>query len=153
LRDSVTVILATVGTVLGFINTLVLLNTRRVRLRVRPQSAVRARDGVWSDSTRHMTGADAGIEVINLSSFPVTIAEVGYTLPRRRQVTLTAPVVLDGKGFPRRLDPREGVTVYVPVADLPRRIGKAYARTSCGVTRFGKSPALDDLKRRLAEHM
>lgn len=143
----ITVILATIGTVLGCINTFQLLNSRRVRLRVVPKSATLDEGGVWTDSTKHMQQGAVCIEVVNLSSFPITVAEVGYTLPQRRRATIIKPILHDSKAWPRRLEPREAVTVYGHLADLPRNVGKAFARTDCGVTRFGNSPALDDLKR------
>jgi hypothetical protein len=149
----VTVILATIGTVLGCINTCDLLNKRRVRLRVVPRSAIPDQGGVWTNSTQHIPGGAVCIEVTNLSSFPVTIDEVGYTLPSRRRATIIKPILLDSKGWPRRLEPRDSVTVYGDVADIPRNIGKAFARTACGVTRFGNSPALDDLKHHWRQHL
>jgi len=145
----VTIVLATVGAVLGCVDTYVLLQGRRVRLRVVPKSAVRDTGGVWSNSMRHMPGGAPCIEVVNLSAFPVTICEVGYELPSPMRATIIEPTLLDSKRWPRRLEPREAVTVYGDSAALPPNIGRAFARTDCGVIRFGGSPALDDLKRRL----
>ena len=142
----VTVILATIGTVLGCINTFVLLNNRRVRLRVVPKSATPGDGGILTDSTRHIEGGTVCIEVVNLSSFPVTISDVGYTLPSKRRASFCSPILLDSKPWPRRLEPREAVTAYANISVVPSNIGKAYAKTDCGVTRFGTSPALDDLK-------
>jgi hypothetical protein len=149
--DVVTIILATVGTVLGCVNTVVLLNNRRVRLKVVPQSFVLAGDGVWSDRTKHVAGADACIEVINLSQFPVTITEVGYTMPSHKRLSITKPSLFDGKGWPRKLEPRDSVSVYTDVSEIPAGVGKSFARTACGVTRFGSSPALEHLKALLRE--
>jgi hypothetical protein len=102
--------------------------------------------GILTASTQHIHGGAVCIEVVNLSSFPVTIAEVGYTLPSKRRVTIVNPILFDSKGWPRRLEPREAVTAYVDVSVLPPEIRKAFARTDCGVTRFGSTAALDDLK-------
>jgi hypothetical protein len=151
MRNFVTLILATIGTVLGCINTLVLLDNRRVRLRVVPRSAIPGHGGVLTTSTQHVPGGRVCIEVTNLSSFPLTIDEVGYTLPSRARFAFIKPILLDSKGWPRRLEPRDSVTVYGDVADVPRNIGKAFARTACGLKRFGNSPALDDLKRQLRQ--
>lgn len=152
MKDFVTIILATIGTVLGCVNTVDLLNRRRVRLRVVPKSAVPHHGGALTASTKHLPGGEVCIEVINLSSFPVTIDEVGFTLPGRTRLAVIEPILPDSGGWPRRLEPREAVTVYADTTTLSPNIGKAYARTACGVTRFGKSPALDGLKRRLVEH-
>lgn len=148
MEPTVTLILATIGTVLGCVNAFDLLNKRRVRLRVVPESAVRAGDGVWNSRTEHIPGSTVCIEVTNLSAFPVTIEEFGYTMPNKTRLSFVRPVLIDSKPWPRRLEPRDSVTVYGDVADVPHSIGKAFARTACGVTRFGDSPALAGLKRR-----
>ena len=142
----ITIILATVGTVLGCVNTFVLLNNRRVRLRVVPKSATLVGGGVLTHSKEHMPGATVCIEVVNLNSFPVTICDVGYTLPSKRRASFFSPILFDSKPWPRRLEPREAVTAYADISVVPSNIGKDYAKTDCGVTRFGTSPALDDLK-------
>ena len=144
--DTVTIILATVGTVLGCVNTVVLLNNRRVCLKVVPQSSFVEGDGIWSNRTRHMAGAHVCIEVINLSEFPVTITEVGYTMPSHKRLSITKPILLDGKGWPRKLEPRDSVSVYADVSEIPAGVRKSFARTACGVMRFGSSPALEHLK-------
>jgi hypothetical protein len=86
------------------------------------------------------------IQVTNLSAFPVTIEEVGYTLPAPDHATIVKPILHDGKGWPRKLEPRESVIVYANIEEVPHNIGRAFARTACGVKRFGNSAALDDLK-------
>ncbi len=70
MKDFVTLILATIGTVLGCINTFHLIDSRRVRMRVVPKSATPERGGVWTNSTEHMSDGTVCIEVVNLSSFP-----------------------------------------------------------------------------------
>jgi hypothetical protein len=53
------------------------------------------------------------------------------------------PFVVDNKPWPRRLEPRESVTVYfLGNYKFPRNLGRAYATTDCDVQRFGDSPAL-----------
>lgn len=148
----ITVILATVGTVLGCINTVDLLNKRRVRLRVVPQCAVFNGDGVWTSRILYDPCGTVCIEVTNLSAFPLTIQEVGYTLPKPSRATFVKPILHDSKGWPRRLEPRESVTVYGEIADVPHNIRKAFARTACGVMRLGNSRALDELKRHWTSH-
>lgn len=146
----VTFALAIIGTVLGCINTFDLLNKRRVRLRIVPRSAFRAGDGIWNTTTEHLPGSAVSIEVINLSAFPVTIEGVGYTLPgHNARFAVVRPMLFDSKPWPRRLDPRDSVAVYAEIAGIAPTIGKAFAKTACGVTRFGNSPALKDLKRKL----
>ena len=147
MEQYITLILATIGTVLGCVNTFDLLNKRRVRLRVVPQCAVFNGDGVWTSTTQHDPRGTVCIEVTNLSAFPLTMQEVGYTLPAPNRASIVKPVLHDSKGWPRRLEPRDSVTVYGVIADVPHNIRKAFARTACGVKRFGNSAALDGLKR------
>ena len=65
----VTIGAAAIGDVLGIINTLYNLNQKRVRLKIRPAYSFFV-PGV---------GRFFSIEVINLSTFPVTIALFGFT--------------------------------------------------------------------------
>ncbi|HVN21844.1 MAG TPA: hypothetical protein VMU05_23865, partial [Dongiaceae bacterium] len=141
--EVVTLILATVGTVLGLVITYVQLNTRRVRLKVIPSSALVAPAGALTNVNDHFPGGTLAIEVVNLSAFPVTVAEVGYTLPARHRAVIRKPLMADGKPFPRRLEPRESCTAYVTdLSSVPKNIQQAYARTACDETRFGNSRAL-----------
>jgi hypothetical protein len=67
-QDMVTLGLAGLGAVLGVMNTWQAMSRERLRLRVRPMQIVSG------------GGLSFGIEVVNLSSFPVTVEEVGFTL-------------------------------------------------------------------------
>jgi hypothetical protein len=139
--QAITLAIAMLGAVLGIINTFIAVNNRRVRLRVRPMYTVGA-----------PAGAGFGIEVVNLSSFPVTISDVGLlygrawsALPAR--MVIADPILFDGGGWPRRLEPRSEVSVYFDPRSIPaRRFGKAYAKTSCGEIATGDSPALKQLR-------
>ena len=79
-----------VGAVLGIINTWSLASRNRLRLRVRPYFAVvqRMRNGNYVGIARHFgepfpddVAPHLCVEVVNLSSFPVTISEVGFGDP------------------------------------------------------------------------
>ncbi len=143
LQEIVTLILGTVGTVLGLVNTYVQLNTRRVRLKVIPSSALVVAAGALTNVNDHIAGGGLAIEVVNLSAFAVTVTEVGYTAPNRSRVVIREPLMGDAKPLPRRLEPRESFTAYVvDLTYIPSNIGRAYARTACGETRFGNSAAL-----------
>src|SRR3546814_11069027 len=80
-----------------------------------------------------------GIEVVNLSSFPVTVEEVGFTLNARsatrgERLVVLVPINSDGGPWPRRLQPRTTVTVYFDARSLGRprrRLSKASAKTAC----------------------
>lgn len=142
-KDYLTIGAAVLGAGLGIMNTWNTMSARRVRLKVLPAHAVvPSGDLLFS------------IEVINLSTFPVTVKEVGFALtgdPGRGAVTY--PILPDGEPWPRRLEAREAVTVLCnPLASFPTgtRIGKAYARLTSGEERRGSSPALRQLQAALA---
>ncbi len=123
---------------LGVMNTWNAINQRRVRLRIRPTHAF------TSNGTRMFC-----IEVINLSTFPVTISEVGFStrrwINRGSRLVVVAPVIIDAKPWPRRLESRESVSAYFSPDDVLgqlKPISRAYAQTSCGEVAYGMSPAL-----------
>jgi hypothetical protein len=93
------------------------------------------------------------IAVTNLSSFPMTINEVGYTgnagARKGKRLMIFQPQVIDGMPWPRRLESREAVSVYFGLEQVPRdpaMLARAYAGTECGVYAYGTSPALDQLR-------
>ena len=140
LKEFLTVSAAGVGAVLGIMNTWNAISNKRVRLRVRPSRSISIPDGV----------SGVAIDVVNMSSFPVTITEVGFTkggnkINRIGRYAIVNPIIIDGKPWPRRLDSRESVSAYSqhPVG---QDIGKAYAKTSCGEVRYGDSPALRQMR-------
>ena len=147
LKDIFTLCFAAVGAVLGVINTVHNLNQKRVRLKVIPKYA-------FPVSAQGELGQEmACIEVVNLSTFAVTITEVGFTIdghPRKgKRAALPQPLLFDGKPWPRRLEPRQSVSTYFELHKLPRKIGKAYAFTDCLETELGDSPALAQLRDKL----
>lgn len=136
--NAVTLAIALLGAVLGILNTWVVVDQRRVRLRVSPAYAL------------SVSNIGFLIQVTNMSAFPLTITEVGFTLPDKKRAVITEPVFLDGGGWPRRLEARESVTAYFDPTTLPKgsvnRLGKAYAHTACGEAAYGDSPALQQLR-------
>ncbi|MDZ5453901.1 hypothetical protein [Labrys sp. ZIDIC5] len=146
-KDIVTIGAATLGAGLGIMNTWNSMSQTRVRLRVRPLHAfaIPSNEQMFS------------IEVINLSSFSVTISDVGFSLSGQRlqkgvRATIPQPIIIDGKPWPRRLEAREAVSVYLdPRAFIgtKAKLGKAYARTACGEVAYGDSPARQQLARSL----
>ena len=139
-KDVFTISAAAVGAVLGVMNTWNSLNLRRVRLRVLPAHAI----------VPNIEQPMFSIEVTNLSSFPLTVKEVGFTLGGNRadrgsRAVVPMPIVPDGKPWPRRLEARESVSLLLPVSSLYGNragMGRAYVQTACGELRYGSSPAL-----------
>lgn len=90
-------------------------------------------------------------DVLNLSTFPMTITEVGV---RYRWSNMRGPVVLpiitDGKEFPRKLEPRTSFSAYAQPGALKnqeRRIRCAYVKTDCGLLFEASSPAFREMVR------
>lgn len=158
LKDVFTISTATVGAVLGVINTWHSLNEKQVKLRVTPKYAEFRGDGVLQCSlplgrignpTREM----GCIEVINLSAFPVGISEIGFTIlgyPRKgTRMSIVQPITTDGKRFGRRLESRESVEGYFELSTLRQDVKQAYAMTDCGEVVYGTSPALKEIVSRI----
>lgn len=142
LIQALTLAIAVLGAVLGIINTWHSLDKSRVKLRVRPMRAMPVGN---VDPTLTFC-----IEVTNLSTFAVTVDDVGVFFKGTNfRGSYTQPVLIDGKGWPRRLEPRSSVTVYgqTPSPKPGHPLKVAYACTECGVTRTGTSPAFKALVR------
>ena len=141
-RDTLTLGIAVLGAALGVINTWNSLRSSRVRLRVTPKWAL----------TPDWTGLS--IDVVNLSSFPVTITEVGFTLGRSlsrlpRRVPIPHHSVVHGPALPVVLQPRDLLDVVFScewVGSL--RIHSAYALTASGEIARGNSGALRQFRAR-----
>jgi hypothetical protein len=155
-KELTTIAAALLGAVLGIMNTWNALAQRRVRLRVRPANVRHVGGGIITMSAKSEIGAMFCIEVTNLSAFPVTIDEVGMTMGRTTRMIRAAvpiPKIFDGKPWPRRLEPRESVSLYADIDSFEMRgpqIRRAYASTACGCVRYGNSPALRQLRGFLA---
>ena len=140
LIEGITLAIAVLGAVLGVINTWQALDKDRVKLRVRPKHAI----PVGAADPR-LTFC---IEITNLSSFAVTVEEAGvFYKGTESRGAYTQPIIIDGRGWPRRLEPRSSVTVYgqPPSAEQGHPLKCAYAKTACGVTQTGTSPAFEQL--------
>jgi hypothetical protein len=96
-KDVLTIGAASVGAVLGVMNTWDAMNQRRVRLRVTPAFVM----------TTQGDPLGVSIEVINLSAFPLTVAEIGFSAGGGRRIPIQAPKFLDNKPLPRRLESRD----------------------------------------------
>ena len=91
--------------------------------------------------------AKLSIEITNLSSFPVTVSEVGmlYKGTNKRGVIIN-PILLDGGSWPRRLEPRTSITICSQLPEVTEsKIKCSYAKTQCGVVVKGKSDALKQI--------
>lgn len=145
------------GTVLGVVNTWSQVSRNRVRLRVVPKMAfmVGGRIVAGTKATNQLrelvssqTPSRWCIEVVNLSTFAVTISEVGFAKSNGLRHVLVPAEVSNGRSWPARLEPREAVMLYAQIGETPApqvmRRPYAYAETDCGVLRFGTSPIFKD---------
>jgi hypothetical protein len=140
IRDNSAFALGLLGSVLGILSTWRLLTADRVRLRVDARLAL-------VDGQRRMA-----IHVVNLSTFPVTIQNVGFTLRGKRDSSLY--VVPDPRipdRLPQRLEARTCLTVLVPLAahDDPafRLILSPVAYTACGERHRGSARSVAAYKK------
>ena len=139
----VTLGIALLGAALGIINTCHQLSRDRVKLKVIPKITRIVRDG-------ESTGPHLCIEVVNLSTFAVTISHVGLRCKKRYE-EVHYPILHDGGRWPRRLEPRHSVTAYFSEdwheLDF-RKVRKAYAFTECNVAQHG---SVKRLKKQVGE--
>jgi len=140
-KDELTFALGFLGAVLGVINLWRALDRDRVKLRVTPLIAYLVGD---IDERPRLC-----IEIVNLSVFPVTVKEVGFTVwCSNYKLVCVNTILSDKKLWPCKLDSRESVTVYfdpsLPQEQHFQQIRRAYAKTECGETRYGKSKALSE---------
>ncbi len=140
--DEITLGIAILGAALGILNTWQSFSLRRVRLRVTPK---------WS-LAHNWTGLS--IDVVNLSAFPVTITEVGFTLDHSRKslpkrVPIPAHETVQGEPLPTTLQPHHSLDIAFNADFLGSLdIRKAYALTSSGEIARGTSGALKQFQLR-----
>jgi hypothetical protein len=148
--QAITLAVAVTGAVLGIINTCTQLSKQRVRLRVVPMPAIVRGNFVLKRTDGPEFPPSAAIqlcvEVVNLSTFPVTVDEIGFGPDRKRKHRhFIIPLQNYGDQLPKRLESREAMTVYAqPGLRLDPKIvwkPRAYAKTACGRVSYGSSPA------------
>jgi hypothetical protein len=90
------------------------------------------------------------IEVVNLSTFALTIDEVGFSdRTVAGNYAMVDPEISRGKTWPVGLEPREKAIFYSTDGTmLPERVWSnpcAYAKINCGSTFYGESPVLREV--------
>ena len=157
LKDLVAIITGVTGAVLGIYNFFHSRGQEKVRLRVVPKGVRFGGTMSLSSVNEFATGPNGahalGLEVINLSKFAVTVDEVGLMPRGQSRFAVPSPIIKDNKDWPRKLEPRESVTVYFDMQDLLQHsevatVKRAYASTACGSTCFGTTAALKDFVRK-----
>lgn len=157
----VTTVAAFIGMGLSIYNLFVERSKSKVKILVQPKSIIhRVRNSetgtegfITSKENFNCQNIDAyfAIEAINISTFPVTIKAVGFEVRRQKnRMVIGHPVIIDNGNWPRRLEPRESVTMYGLLNDIVNNTGaaninNAFVETSCGSTCRGTSGALIEL--------
>lgn len=154
-KDTITLTVAIVGAVtgvlgavLGIVNTWNTISARKVRVVVRPTFAYGI-DIFGGLAARPRVG----IEVVNLSTFPVTVTEVGFALAgTKARANVLRPIVIDGKPWPRRLEAREAVSTYCDPPDDPKaRVKAVYASLATGERFTRRGRFVKNLRQAMAE--
>lgn len=105
----------------------------------------------WNEYARRLQESGAAkrwmIEVINLSTFALTIDEVGFgDHSEAGNYAMVDPEISRGKTRPVMLEPREKAIFYSTDGTLlPERVWSnpfAYAKTDCGSSFYGQSLVL-----------
>ncbi len=145
--------IALVGAVLGILATWHQWSKRRVKLRVVPKrsyslggSNIVSGEAINSQMQELEKNSLSwwSIEVVNLSTFPLTISEVGFGTRKGQRHVVVNPMITDDETLPFRLEPRTAVLIHSrPDATFDPDLLKnksAFAVTDCGVVRYGRSP-------------
>lgn len=136
IQELITFSLSVLGAGLGVLNYWRDYSKDKVRLKVIPKRVI--------PSGGANPRINVGIEVINLSNFPLSVLEIGFkTREREKRMAIIQPITSDDEKYPFRLEPRSSRTVYAILEDKDAvNVIGAYASTACGVEKFGNSPAL-----------
>ncbi len=145
--DIITKTGAAIGALLGIFNTWHGWRSRNVNLKVIPISVtVKYEERADSGSVITKPYVAPGVKIVNLSSFAVTLEEVGYELQDGQQYALSridsVGRISGGMYAPdkllRQIQPRGSLRMLGKSSDESnlnnKRIHKVYARTACGTT-------------------
>ena len=128
--------IAVVGAILGLFNSWRAFSNDRVKIRVKASIA-----SLGVGDKRLM------IETLNLSTFPITITHIGFTLTGSKRHLQLLPIYLnEADGLPKRLESRTHLAVLA-AAGTAEEIAIAgaecvYVKTACGITILGSREEL-----------
>jgi len=161
IKDIVVTIAAFVGMGLGCYNFWNEKNKEKVNIKVTPKSVLRknldsnANEIICTSENEFKIENEPNlfvIEIVNLSKFPIRISQVGFLVTGTEKRLSILPDSKLGNNFewPKKLDVREAVTVYLPLKDIIEfqdlsKICCAFAETECGHIGSGTTTALKQL--------
>lgn len=127
LESIITFSLSVLGTGLGILNYWRDASKDKVRLKVIPKRVVAS----GSADPR----INIGIEIINMSTFPLTICESGFvSREKKKRLAIIQPITANNETYPIRLEPRTAITIYAILEDVDAIMTEcAYASTSCAM--------------------
>ncbi len=144
---------------LSFINTWMQYSNNRVKLRVVPKIAYEKEKGIWATSAIPFQSTMNAVkekqhrlcvEVTNLSSFAVTIQQVGFGKFKLLEegISIPFPLVMKKENcWPLKLEPRESDLLMtntgddIPIENLDKNC--ALIVTECGHVAYGTSRVFD----------
>jgi len=142
--EVVTFAIALLGAVLGIYNAWRNWIQDRARLRVKVSFG------------RSTSGARVFlIDLVNLSTFPMTVTHIGMDLlGTDEHAQIAIPIFMRGETLPVRLEPRTSVTVTQPMAEAPANgwevVRSFYALTACGLKFSGGADTLNKYRSTIA---
>lgn len=134
----VSIVLASVGAILGTINTSYLLFKDKVRLKLQIRAAVFAKGSEILDNHVYC------LEVTNLGFVPITLREAGFLLPdgTKRKIPLIFQNA-HGVKLPYRLEPRSAASIYASAEETKgikeHNCKRAFVKTDCGKQFYAKA--------------
>jgi len=144
--NTLTLIIAVSGLVLGIVNTWRTIHKDRVRIRVRPVQVY-----CLNDEERLVTGG-VGVSVTNLSSFEITITELGF-MKRWKNEKISLFGTDLGHLIPCRMLPRTTISFRIPesISSHPNfvTVHRPFVDTACGKRFTGSSPAWRSFRKRI----
>lgn len=133
--EVVSTVLGAVGTTLGILTSLKLFLDDRVRLKVSVQASTLVGHGTPYEEKV------IAFSVVNMSRFPVTVNLVGLETDDPRADWIALNPRCSGNGdYVRRLEPREGYSLFLPQKGKERdfiKTRRPWATTVCGAKIFG----------------
>jgi hypothetical protein len=158
IKDAVIAVAACTGMGLGFYNLWREHRKEKVKLTIVPKSVVQqginthGHEFIYASENEFKQLSELfAIEVINLSQFSVVIDEVGFFIKGTKcRMSVPNPIIMDQESWPRKLEPRQSVTVYCSLKHLlslpnTQKIWAAFAKTSCKHIGRGQTKALKQL--------
>lgn len=159
--QAVTFAIALVGAVLGILNTWRNFDRDKIKIRVNPTNLLTL---ATTYSGEEIENRGICVEVINLSTFPITIIEIGfanfYPFTNKIRGSKSIPLKWQNLGsysLPQRLESRESTSYFIFEEVLEnhqnlKSIKYAYAKTACGHFFKGTSKLFTEIIQRLCSN-